>query len=137
MTEPTHQVPSTTPDFSTEAATKTAKLFPETVADGKTNFEALKTVLVQDVENDQERFGLTWPGKRDALRAAQTPTTATLGPVTEESVNWDTTQNVFIEGDNLADNAVARLVDERMPVHRPPGSPGDNLGHLHHPKQRR
>ncbi|MGJ9612581.1 site-specific DNA-methyltransferase, partial [Actinotignum sp. GS-2025b] len=49
----------------------------------------------------RERFGLTWPGKRDAQRLAQTPTTATLVPDRDNSINWDTTQNVFIEGDNL------------------------------------
>lgn len=48
-----------------------------------------------------ERFGLFWPGKTQAIRAAQTPTTATLTPDRENSVHWDTTQNVVIEGDNL------------------------------------
>ena len=48
-----------------------------------------------------ERFGLFWPGKREAIRAAQTPTTATLAPDFAESLDWDATQNVFIEGDNL------------------------------------
>lgn len=48
-----------------------------------------------------ERFGLFWPGKAQAIRAAQTPTTATLAPDHENSVDWDTTQNVVIEGDNL------------------------------------
>ena len=48
-----------------------------------------------------KRFGLFWPGKRRALRAAQEPTTATLRPDRENSKDWDTTQNVFIEGDNL------------------------------------
>lgn len=47
------------------------------------------------------RFGLTWPGKLQAIRAAQAPTTATLAPDIENSVNWDDTQNVVIEGDNL------------------------------------
>lgn len=101
MTEEFNEVPSTTPDFTTEAASQLAELFPEVVADGKINLDTLKTILDIDVEEGRERFGLTWPGKRDAIRAAQTPTTATLMPDKEESVDWDTTQNVFIEGDNL------------------------------------
>lgn len=101
MTEELNEVPSTTPDFTTEAASQLAELFPEVVADGKINLDALKTILDIDVEEGRERFGLTWPGKREAIRAAQTPTTATLMPDKEESVDWDTTQNVFIEGDNL------------------------------------
>ncbi|HAT1182232.1 TPA: site-specific DNA-methyltransferase [Corynebacterium striatum] len=101
MTEELNEVARTTPDFATEAATKLAELFPEVVADGKINLDTLKTILDVDVEDGRERFGLTWPGKREAIRAAQTPTTATLMPDKENSVNWDTTQNVFIEGDNL------------------------------------
>lgn len=101
MTEELNEVPHTTPDFATEAATKLAELFPEVAADGKINLDALKTILDVDIEDGRERFGLTWPGKREAIRAAQTPTTATLMPDKQNSVNWDTTQNVFIEGDNL------------------------------------
>ena len=101
MTEELNEVPRTTPDFATEAATKLAELFPEVAADGKINLDTLKTILDIDVEDGRERFGLTWPGKREAIRVAQTPTTATLMPDKENSVDWDTTQNVFIEGDNL------------------------------------
>lgn len=101
MTEGLNEVPRTTPDFATEAADKLAELFPEVIADGKINLDTIKTILDIDVEDSRERFGLTWPGKRDAIRAVQTPTTATLDPDKESSVNWDTTQNVFIEGDNL------------------------------------
>ncbi|MFR9714742.1 hypothetical protein ACL1CA_09680 [Corynebacterium striatum] len=101
MTEELNEVPRTTPDFTTEAASQLAELFPEVVADGKINLDTLKTILDIDVDEGRERFGLTWPGKREAIRAAQTPTTATLMPDKEESVDWETTQNVFIEGDNL------------------------------------
>lgn len=101
MTENLNEVPHETPSFATEAASQLADLFPEIVADGKINLDTLKTILDVDVEDRRERFGLTWPGKREAIRAAQTPTTATLMPDKQNSVNWDTTQNVFIEGDNL------------------------------------
>lgn len=96
------KVPSSSPNFNTEAAKKKIKdLFPEVVADGKIDFEALKTLLDPDLEGEQERFGLFWSGKIQAIRAAQQPTTATLKPDFKNSKNWDTTQNVFIEGDNL------------------------------------
>ena len=101
MSDTTNQVPDTTPDFTTEAANKLAQLFPEVVADGKVDIEKLKTILGVDVDDARERFGLTWPGKAQAIGAAQTPTTATLMPDKENSVDWDATQNVFIEGDNL------------------------------------
>ncbi|MDY5133021.1 site-specific DNA-methyltransferase [Actinotignum urinale] len=101
MSDTINQIPSTTPDFTTEAANKLAQLFPEIVADGKVDIEKLKTILGVDVDDARERFGLTWPGKANAIRAAQTPTTATLMPDKENSIDWDTTQNVFIEGDNL------------------------------------
>ena len=101
MTEELNKVPHETPNFATEAASQLAELFPEIVADGKISLDTLKTILNIDVEDGRERFGLAWPGKAQAIRAAQTPTTATLEPDKENSVDWDTTQNVFIEGDNL------------------------------------
>ncbi|MBM7051027.1 site-specific DNA-methyltransferase [Rothia sp. ZJ1223] len=101
MPDQINEVPATTPNFTTEAAAKLAELFPEIVADGKVNLDALRALIDEDAENPRERFGLTWPGKTQAIRAAQTPTTATLAPDKDNSVNWDTTQNVFIEGDNL------------------------------------
>src|SRR5699024_10740695 len=101
MSDTIGQVPSTTPDFTTEAANKLAQLFPEVVADGKVDIDKLKIILGVDVDDTRERFGLTWPGKAQAVRAAQTPTTATLMPDKENSIDWDITQNVINEGDNL------------------------------------
>lgn len=97
-----HEVPSHTPDFRTELAEELARLVPEAVADGKIDVEKLRELLDADAANDgRERFGLMWPGKSRALKAAQALTTATLVPDREASKDWDTTQNVFIEGDNL------------------------------------
>ncbi|MGK2351626.1 hypothetical protein [Cutibacterium sp. V947] len=59
MTEELNEVSSTTPDFTTEAASQLAELFPEVVADGKINLDTLKTILDIDVEEGRERFGLT------------------------------------------------------------------------------
>ena len=101
MSDMINKVPATTTDFTTKAANKLAELFPEVVSDGKVDIDKLKTILGVDVDNARERFGLTWPGKAQAIRAAQTPTKATLEPDKEKSVDWDTTQNVFIEGDNF------------------------------------
>nr|WP_276974847.1 site-specific DNA-methyltransferase [Ferrimicrobium acidiphilum] len=96
-----HETPSTTPNFKTEIAAQIAELLPEAIADGKVDVEKLKEILGDDADDGSERFGLFWPGKKRALRAAQEPTTATLRPDFENSKDWDTTKNVFIEGDNL------------------------------------
>ncbi|MCT1460231.1 site-specific DNA-methyltransferase [Aestuariimicrobium sp. p3-SID1156] len=101
MTDEIYETPSTTPNFQTELAAQLADLIPEAVADGKVDVEKLKELLDGDVADSSERFGLFWPGKKRALRAAQEPTTATLKPDFENSKDWDTTKNVFIEGDNL------------------------------------
>jgi len=100
-TEEIHQVPATTPDFQTELAKKLQELAPEAISDGKVDTKKLQELLDTDTTDDSERFGLFWPGKKRAMRAAQEPTTATLKPVKAESKDWDTTQNLFIEGDNL------------------------------------
>ncbi|OSM96278.1 hypothetical protein [Lonsdalea populi] len=94
-------IPSATPNFRTELAGQLAELVPEAVADGKLDVEKLRELLTDDAADSHERFGLFWPGKKRALRAAQAPTTATLKPDLVNSKEWDTTQNVFIEGDNL------------------------------------
>lgn len=101
MTDDIRQTPSTTPDFRTELADQLSELVPEIIADGKVDIDKLKELLDEDVADSSERFGLFWPGKKRAMRAAQEPTTATLKPDFENSKDWDTTQNVFIEGDNL------------------------------------
>jgi adenine-specific DNA-methyltransferase len=100
-TQDIHETPSTTPNFKTELAAQLAELLPEAIADGKIDVEKFKELLGSDAGDDRERFGLFWPGKKRALRAAQEPTTATLKPDFENSKDWDTTKNVFIEGDNL------------------------------------
>ena len=61
----------------------------------------MKDVFGESVENGPERYSFTWAGKRDAIRLLQVPSAATLVPAREESINFDTTENIFIEGDNL------------------------------------
>ncbi len=101
MSDDINEIPSSTSDFRTELAKQLAELVPEAIADGKVDVEKLQELLGDDYGDESERFGLFWPGKRRALRAAQEPTTATLKPDVENSKDWDTTQNVLIEGDNL------------------------------------
>lgn len=101
MTDEIQQVPATSPNFQTDIARQLADLLPEIVADGKIDVAALQAVLGDDISTENERFGLFWPGKTKAIRAAQTPSTATLAPDHGNSVDWDNTQNVVIEGDNL------------------------------------
>lgn len=78
------------------------RLFPEAVTEGgKIDFGRLKLALGDSVATGKERYGLTWPGKADCFRAIQTASLGTLLPAPKESVNWDTTENLIIEGDNL------------------------------------
>lgn len=76
-------------------------LFPEAFEEGKIDFEVLKQLLGGAVDERDEKYGLNWHGKRKARQIALTPSTGTLLPCPEESVDWDTTQNLMIEGDNL------------------------------------
>lgn len=76
-------------------------LFPEVFVDGKVDFDVLKQLFGGKVDETEEKYGLNWHGKRRARQIALTPSTGTLRPAPDESVNWDTTQNLIIEGDNL------------------------------------
>ena len=88
-------------DLVAERIEEMRKLFPEVFSEGGIDFEKLRLELGGEVEDGDERYAFTWPGKKNAIRQSQTPSTATLRPAPEESVNWDTTQNLYIEGDNL------------------------------------
>ena len=77
------------------------QLLPEVATEGGIDFDKLRLVLGEEVDEGNERYAFTWPGKTDAIRQSQTPSTATLRPCPEESVNWDETENLYIEGDNL------------------------------------
>lgn len=77
------------------------QLFPEVVTEGKIDFEKLKAVLGEEIEIHKEKYEFTWYGKTQALKIAQTPSTGTLRPDKETSKNWNTTENLYIEGDNL------------------------------------
>ncbi|ACN18035.1 site-specific DNA-methyltransferase (Type III DNA modification enzyme) (plasmid) [Desulforapulum autotrophicum HRM2] len=90
-----------TMDIVAENVGKLKELFPEAFTEGKVDFEALKEVLGTFVDDRDERYSFTWNGKSKARMIAQTPSTGTLRPCKEESIDWGSTQNIFIEGDNL------------------------------------
>ena len=88
-------------DITKENIAALKELFPEIVEEGKIDFDKLKVILGEEVDDDNERYNFTWHGKNQAIRMSQTPSMGTLSPCKEESVDWDTTQNLYIEGDNL------------------------------------
>ncbi len=89
-------------DIKQEQISKLKQLFPEVFTEGdKIDWEKLKTTLGENIDVGKERFGLSWAGKSNCFKLIQQPSTGTLIPAKEESVNFDTTENLFIEGDNL------------------------------------
>ncbi|MBI5417133.1 site-specific DNA-methyltransferase, partial [Candidatus Poribacteria bacterium] len=80
---------------------KLKEILPEAFSEGKIDWEKLKAALGEDIEFKNERYVLNWAGKSDAFKILQSPTTATLIPCKDESVNFDKTENIFIEGENL------------------------------------
>lgn len=89
-------------DIRQENINKLKELMPEVFTEGdKIDFEKLKLTLGEDIDIANERYVLNWAGKSEAFKVLQTPTTATLAPAKDESVNFDTTENIFIEGENL------------------------------------
>ena len=76
-------------------------LFPDAFSEGKIDFEILKQLLGEAIDDTEEKYCLNWYGKRQARQLALTPSTGTLRPCPEESLDWETTQNLMIEGDNL------------------------------------
>lgn len=100
------------PDLTQENIAKVRELFPNCVTEARdettgrsrltVDFDQLRQELSDHiVEGPQERYRLDWPGKREALALANAPIAKTLRPASKESVNFDTTRNLFVEGDNL------------------------------------
>ncbi|WP_265095533.1 site-specific DNA-methyltransferase [Citrobacter freundii] len=80
---------------------KLKSLFPEAFNEGNIDFDVLKQLLGENVDEKEERYGLNWHGKRQARQLALTPSRGTLRPCKDESVDWNNTENLMIEGDNL------------------------------------
>ena len=119
-----------TPDLAAENIEQLRQIFPDIFEEGKIDFDKLKQVLGEYVDDEKERYNFTWNGKGKALRLAQTPTTGTLRPCEAESKNWDDTQNLYIEGDNLE---VLKLLQKsyhgkiKMIYIDPPYNPGGDF----------
>lgn len=88
-------------DVVKERTNQLKAIFPDVFNDGKVNFERLKDALGDELARTNECYELSWAGKGDARREVQKRTTSTLRPDTANSVNWDATQNLYIEGENL------------------------------------
>ncbi len=88
-------------DLTEEKLEKFKEIIPEAFTEGKIDWEKLRSTLGEDINFSNERYVLNWAGKSDAFRVLQTPTTKTLIADKKESVNFDGTENIFIEGENL------------------------------------
>lgn len=80
---------------------KIKRIFPNIVVDGKIDFDRLRLILGDEVDSSSEKYQFNWVGKNNTIRFAQAPSTATLLPVKKASVNWEETNNMYIEGDNV------------------------------------
>ncbi|MBN2550201.1 MAG: site-specific DNA-methyltransferase [Anaerolineales bacterium] len=95
------KVQTTSTDILLERLAALQQLIPEAFSEGRIDYARLQAALGEFVDDSPERYSFTWAGKRDAIRLLQMPTRATLIPCPEESVDWENTRNLFIEGDNL------------------------------------
>lgn len=77
------------------------EIFPEIVTEDKIDFDKLKLALGEDIDESSEKYSFTWPGKIQSIKESQKTSYGTLRPCKEESKNWDSTENLYIEGDNL------------------------------------
>lgn len=84
-----------------ENINKIKELFPNVINDGKVDFELLKNMLSEDIEDSSEKYQFTWIGKSNTIKFSQTPSVGTLLPCRDISKNWESTKNIYIEGDNV------------------------------------
>jgi adenine-specific DNA-methyltransferase len=96
------KVAKTTPDLVQEQIERLKQIFPECVTEGEVDFDRLRATLGEaNALADDDAYTFTWAGKQEAFRAIQEPSGASLAPAPEESVNWEETRHLFIEGENL------------------------------------
>ena len=115
MSEP-KKVKLESKNITEETLEELKRLVPSAFKEGKIDFDALKSVLGEVVEPSREFYNFTWAGKSEAFRTLQRPSTATLKPCEEESKEWDTTENLFIEGDNLEVLKLLQKTDRKSVV---------------------
>lgn len=97
----TEPVARTSAALAEDQLARLKEIFPEYFSEGRVDFDKLRETLGEEIDSRPERYSFTWAGKRDAIRLLQTPSRATLIPCPKESVNFEETGNLFIEGDNL------------------------------------
>jgi len=95
------KLPLTSHDVNAERLAQLRELFPEAFTEGRLDIVRLNQLLGDNIADGPERYGLSWSGKSEAIKNIQTLTSGTLLPGRDESVNFDTTENLIIEGDNL------------------------------------
>ncbi len=100
MTEP-EKMELTSMSITEDQKAKLKQVFPEVFNEDKIDFDKLRRSLGDEIDEGEERFGMIWPGKNDCFKVIQQPSIGTLKPAKDESVNWNDTENLFIEGDNL------------------------------------
>ncbi|MDP2829003.1 MAG: hypothetical protein Q8O37_10385 [Sulfuricellaceae bacterium] len=96
-----NKLPLTSSDVTAEVLAQLREIAPQVFTDGGVDFDKLKATLGENIVPKEERYGLSWAGKSEAFRNMQIPSVGTLLPQPEESVNFDTSENLIIEGDNL------------------------------------
>ena len=101
MAKHSQKVNLTSSNLSEEKLQELRKILPEAFSENKIDWDRLKTVLGDHIDPRIEKFGFSWAGKSNAIRSVLVPSTATLRPDKEVSINFDTTENLFIDGDNL------------------------------------
>ncbi len=101
MAKHSQKVNLTSSNLSEEKLQELRKILPEAFSENKIDWDRLKTVLGDHIDPRIEKFGFSWAGKSNAIRSVIMPSTATLRPNKDSSVDFDTTENLFIEGDNL------------------------------------
>ncbi|MGL5550320.1 MAG: site-specific DNA-methyltransferase [Culicoidibacterales bacterium] len=101
MTNENNHVPSSSLDITERNIERLKELFPEVLSEKKIDFDKLRLILGDEIETAPERYNFSWNGKKQAIQLAQQSTVATLKPNKTKSKDWEETQNLYIEGDNL------------------------------------
>lgn len=96
-----HKLDGKSMDIVSDNIAKLSEIFPDVVSENKVDFTRLKLELGEDIETSNERYSFNWQGKGDSIKESQKQSQGTLRPYEDESKDWDTTQNLYIEGDNL------------------------------------
>ncbi|OJA03108.1 site-specific DNA-methyltransferase, partial [Bathymodiolus thermophilus thioautotrophic gill symbiont] len=103
MSKSVAKIKTTSKDIFADELKKFSQIFPQFISEGKVDFDALQAFLADKdaLADEKDKYTFTWAGKKQSFQAISRPSHATLNPKIDESVDFDNTQNLFIEGDNL------------------------------------